>query len=145
MVARVKEITATRSTKLSNAKTTKGPKVVMRYQKLSRGPNCKRKVTDSKRWFGSVVGLITNLCEALERSNFMLVQFWALLWIMVQSVICVKLASYNLNCKQTVMNQRLKFKSYVVLYTKKVWSKFQSKRIIEEEMVQAAKCHFVTF
>jgi len=49
MVAHVKEITSTRSTKLSDVKTTKGPKVVMRYQKLSRGPNYKRKVMDSQR------------------------------------------------------------------------------------------------
>jgi len=110
MVARVKEITPTRSTKLSDAKMTKGPKVVMRYQKLSRGPNYKQKVTDSQRWFGSVVGLITSLCAALKWSDFMLVHFWALLWILVQSEIWVKLASCNVNCKKLMMNQRLKFK-----------------------------------
>ena len=79
MVARVKEITSTRSTKFSNAKTTKGPKVVMRYQKLSRGSKYKQKVMDKQRWFGSVFGLIKNLCAILEWLNFMLVHFWALL------------------------------------------------------------------
>ena len=44
-----------------------------------------------------------------------------------------------------VMNQRLKFKTYIVIYTKKVWSKFHSNMITEEEMVQAAKCHSITF
>ena len=52
MVSHVKEIISTRFAKLLDAKMIKGPKVVMRYQKLSRGPKCKWKVTDSWRWFG---------------------------------------------------------------------------------------------
>jgi len=102
MVAHVKEITSTRSAK------------------LSRGPKYKRKVMDSQRWFGSVIGLIKNLCVALEWSNLILVHFWAHLWIVVQSEIWMILASYNSHCEQTMMNQRLKFKSYILLYTKKM-------------------------
>jgi len=47
----------------------------MRYQKLSRGPNYKRKVMESHIWFGSIFELITNFFTGLEWSNFMLVHF----------------------------------------------------------------------
>ena len=75
----------------------------------------------------------------------MLGHFWAYLWIFEQSEIWVKLALCKSNCDQMVFIHRLKFKSYIVIYIKNMWSKFHSNMMTKEDMVQAAKCHFVTF
>lgn len=77
------------------------PKVIMRYQKSSRGSKYKWKVTDNHIWFGLIFLVITKLCATLEWLDSMSIWFHAILWILEQSKIWVKLASYKSNCEQT--------------------------------------------
>ena len=79
MVTYITGMTSIRFAKLLDAKTIKGPKVIMSYQKLSRGTKHKWKVMENQIWFGSVVGLIKKLVCSVGMVKFHVGSFLGIL------------------------------------------------------------------